>query len=223
MKLLVLTLLLFQSSLALCEEWELLVQKHGIEVYGAHETKDGLIPFRSKAILNHPFERVLTVLLDADRKPEWSPKLKSTKVHKKISNTSYILSEYYNTPWPATDREFLMLGELFPEKDKFTLTAKTYIDPKLADKDHIQVDIRKLVVTIEKINETQTAFEFIFLGDMKGLMPAWLVNLIQKQWPFKFIKRLNSQLEKDDIVPGQIFKDIDWRNQTTPDKDHKSN
>jgi len=223
MKKLVLLLLILLSSAALCEEWELLVEKNGIQVYGAKETKDGLIPFRTKATLNHPFERVLTVLLDADRKPEWSPKLKSTTVHKKISPTKYILSEYYNTPWPATDREFLMLGELYPEKDKFTLTAKTHIDPKLADKGHIQVDIRKLVVTIERINETQTAFEFIFLGDMKGWMPAWLVNLIQKQWPFKFVKRLNGQLEKKDIVPGQIFKDVDWRNQTSSDKENKSN
>lgn len=211
------------SSAALCEEWELLVEKNGIQVYGAKETSDGLIPFRTKATLNHPFERVLTVLLDADRKPEWSPKLKSTTVHKKLSPTKYILSEYYNTPWPATDREFLMLGELYPENDKFTLTATTHIDPKLADKSHIQVDIQKLVVTIERINDTQTAFEFIFLGDMKGWMPSWLVNLIQKQWPFKFVKRLNSQLEKKDIVPGQIFKDVDWRNQTSSDKDNKSN
>ncbi len=223
MKMLLLSLLILNSSFAFGENWELLVEKHGIQVYGAEATTDGLIPFRSKAVLNHPFERVLTVLLDADRKPEWSPKLKSTKVHKKISATKYILSEYYNTPWPATDREFLMLGELYPEKDKFTLTATTHIDPELADKEHIQVDIRKLIVTIEKINENQTAFEFIFLGDMQGWMPAWLINLIQKQWPFKFIKRLNSQLEKNDIVPGQIFKDIDWRNQTSPDKDNKSN
>ncbi|MCO4793754.1 MAG: hypothetical protein KC493_08585 [Bacteriovoracaceae bacterium] len=198
---------------AQAEEWELLVEKNGIQVYGAKETKDGLIPFRSKATLNFPFERVLTVLLDANRKPEWSPQLKSTTVHQKISPTKYILSEYYNTPWPATDREFLMLGELHPEKDKFILTAKTHIDTKLAHPDHIQVDIRKLVVTIERAPEGKTHFEFIFLGDMKGWMPSWLVNLIQKKWPFKFIKRLNRQLEKDDIQPGQIYKDLDWREQ----------
>lgn len=222
MKNLMLLFALTFSSLAHSENWELLVEKQGIKVFGAEETQDGLIPFRTQAVLNFPFERVLTVLLDADRKPEWSPKLKSTTVHKKISPTQYILSEYYNTPWPATDREFLMLGELYPEKDKFTLTAKTHIDPKLADKDHIQVDIRKLVVTIERIDENKTAFEFIFLGDMRGWMPSWLINLIQKQWPFKFVSRLNKQLSKDDIVPGQIFKDVDWRNQTSPDKDNKS-
>lgn len=222
MKTVLILSVLFFSSSVFSENWELLVEKQGIKVFGAKETEDGLIPFRTQAVLNFPFERVLTVLLDADRKPEWSPQLKSTTVHKKLSPTQYILSEYYNTPWPATDREFLMLGELYPEKDKFTLIANTHLDPRLADKNHIQVDIRKLVVTIERIGESKTAFEFIFLGDMKGWMPSWLINLIQKQWPFKFVNRLNKQLSKKDIVPGQIFKDVDWRDQTYPNSSNKS-
>lgn len=194
--------------LSQAEKWELLIEKNGIQVYGAKETKDGLIPFRSKAVLNFPFERVLNVLLDAHRKPEWSPKLKSTKVHKRLSPTKYILSEYYDTPWPATDREFLMLSELFPGKDTFTITVKNHRDPNLADPDHIQVDIRKLIVTITRLDSNKTAFEFVFLGDMKGWMPAWLINLIQKQWPFKFISRLNGQLKKPDIKPNHVYKDL---------------
>lgn len=199
---------LLMPILSQAENWDLLIEKDGIQVYGAKETTDGLIPFRSKAVLNFPFEHVLSVLLDAHRKPEWSPKLKSTKVHKRLSPTKYILSEYYDTPWPATDREFLMLSELFPGKDTFTITVKNHMDPKLADPDHIQVDIRKLIVTITRLDSNKTAFEFVFLGDMKGWMPAWLINLIQKQWPFKFINRLNAQLKKPDIKPNHVYKEL---------------
>ncbi|MBF0298910.1 MAG: hypothetical protein HQK51_09335 [Oligoflexia bacterium] len=39
----------------------------------------------------------------------------------------------------------------------------------------------------------------IFFNDLKGLLPVFIVNMIQKEWPANFISRLKLQLDKKDI------------------------
>ena len=63
-------------------------------------------------VINADVVNVLKVLRDFDHKHLWAPKLKSVKIHQKINENEFIFSEYYKTPWPATDREFLLKGTL---------------------------------------------------------------------------------------------------------------
>ncbi|MCP4915089.1 MAG: hypothetical protein GY909_18365 [Oligoflexia bacterium] len=173
--------------------WQEVHVEDGITVY-AQDGEHRIIPFKAEAILNAPAKKILEVLKDWQNKNKWSPKLKSVKMHNEDESTQYTFSEFYKTPWPATDREFLLTGSIKRLPDGYLLKAKNANDMHLKDDDHIQADVKVLDFRIIKLTESTSKVMFEFHGDMKGWMPAWLINIIQKKWPLRFIQGLRTQL-----------------------------
>ncbi len=171
--------------------WKPIHAENNINIY-TKVAKEGILPFRATGIINAPLEKVLKTLMDLDNKNKWSPKLKNINIHKQINPNHLIISEYYKTPWPATDREFLLEGikEKISAK-KYIIKAKSFNAKEYASSEHIQADVKYLDVTIEEISKNRTSIDFRFHGDLKGWMPIWLTNLIQKKWPLRFIESLN--------------------------------
>ena len=174
-------------------------EEDGVKLY-RQEPVDGIIPFKAVAEVGLSIEALSKTLRDLDNKHKWSPKLKEVAIHKKINNNTFIFSEYYKTPWPATDREFLMLGEVKGVgTNEVSFTAKSDMDPKLIQKyqlnNHIQAKISKLDLTLSKIDVSKTKISFEFQGDLKGWMPQWLTNIIQKKWPKLFIQNMEAYIK----------------------------
>ena len=88
-----------------------------------------------------------------------------------------------------------MKGEIVQlSKNKVLLKAHS-VDKEedyrhLKSEKHIQADVKYLNLTLSAVNPNKTKIEFEFHGDMKGWMPLWLMNLIQKKWPLRFIQGL---------------------------------
>ncbi len=191
------------SFQAFSKNWQLLTTEKEIQVFSLKDetSKSGVIPFKAVGNISAPLTEVINLLKDEKLKPKWSPKLKEVKIHKKISENEYIFSEYYKTPWPAFDREFLLYGQIKRiNKDQVLFHAESI---RKGDKnfkiyfndDHIQADVKYINVTLTRIDNFSTQIDFEFHGDMKGWMPVWLMNLIQKKWPLRFIDGMRKQLE----------------------------
>lgn len=178
------------------DNWKVSSFEDGITLY-TKEAVDGLIPFKARANLKLPIDVVAEVLMDFDHKHKWSPKLKSVKVHEQIHEHQVLFSEYYKTPWPSVDREFLMRGQVQGiGTSEVTFSAhsvseKSVITKYASDK-HIQAEVFSLHLTLTKLGESATTIAFEFRGDLKGWMPNWLTNLIQERWPKLFIEGLDS-------------------------------
>lgn len=214
MRVLTLLLLLFSGPVGSQDfeiapnDWVLGLEEKGIQIFESQKDYKGLIPFKAVARISAPLPKILNILLDTERKPEWAPKLEKVKLHVKKSSRNYIFSEYYKTPWPAKDREFLLDGSLHFSENSVLFSAKSHIDPLLKSKDHIQADVKILNVKLTKISEEITLMEFTFLGHMKGLMPKWLVNIIQRKWPLRFIEGLISQLKKENQAISPLYLEL---------------
>jgi len=200
---LILSILLFQSFtlFGMDSSWKEIANEDKIKVY-AKETQNSIIPFRAQGIIYSNIEVVLKTLKNYKIKHRWSPKLKSVKIHKDLGKEEYIFSEYYKTPWPAYDREFLLKGSIKQvSANKYRLVASSIDDKSLSDDGHVQANVELIHITIEKISEQQTQLDFEFHGDMKGWIPVWLMNIIQKKWPLRFIQALRKQ-----VNPGRVKK-----------------
>ena len=180
-------------------DWEPFYNEQGIELERAPKSADGLIPFRATTVVPYSWQKVLNVLLDVRRKPEWSPKLKQVKIHEILKPNQVYFSEFYSTPWPASDREFLMEGNIITDGKGAILTAKSIHSKNLEDDDHIQADVQYLDVALTPAGPGKTKVVFTFLGHMKGWMPVWLINIIQKKWPVRFLQGLKKQLDKKPV------------------------
>lgn len=179
------------NTLAAELTWEKFHEFEGISLYRALEKKSGLIPFKAEAIFEGQKEDYLKILLNHNEKNQWAPKLKSVVVHQRIDSNTFIFSEYYKTPWPAADREFLLRGHVeFPSENLIILRAENEKDLSYAKEEHIVCDVKVLNLYLEQIEKQKTKITFTFYGDMLGWMPIWLINIIQKKWPLRFLQGL---------------------------------
>lgn len=181
-------------ALSIKDIWNPIANIDDIQIY-SKAAKDGVLPFKANATINVNMEKVLYILKNHSTKHEWAPKLEKVTLHKQLSKNQFIFSEYYKTPWPATDREFLLLGEIERLSSKSVILKAHSIDQEAKFKafrseDHIQADVKYINVKLDKVSHNITNISFEFHGDMKGWMPLWLMNLIQKKWPMRFIQGL---------------------------------
>ena len=175
--------------------WKPLFEKNGIKVFKGKLKGEAVIPFKAIGTLNGSLEEVVSVLLNFQQKHIWSPKLKSVKIHKEKDSFIKTFSEYYETPWPALDREFLLEGKMdIPDQNLVKLFATSSRNTSLSKKDHVLAQVNNLDLTLKRLTATKTAVEFVFMGDLKGWIPVWITNLIQRRWPYKFLKGLEKHI-----------------------------
>lgn len=190
-------------------QWEAIGSEEGVSLYRARVKIEGFLPFKAVADLDVPYEKIVMALVDAERKPIWSPKLKSAVVHRQLSANGFVYSEYYETPWPFDDREFLLSGRVRYEPDRVVFTAVNAPDVRLAREDHVTVDIQTLVVTIIPLAGNRTRVSFAFSGDLGGWIPPFVKTIIQKRWPVRFIQALKNYAATADQLETPRYRALE--------------
>ena len=146
--------------------------------------------------INAPLEKVLTVLGDSKRKPEWVPRMKKSTVIRRINELKHIELAQYHSPWPVKDREFLVTGFVeWNKKGKFLDVAVNSTEDKLAplNKDHVRGDCYGRII-LKATDNNMTFMDVIFIINPKGSIPKWLVNIVQSNWPYNYLNNLNNRI-----------------------------
>lgn len=182
------------------QEWQYLEDYEGVKLFRATMEKDGVLPFKAIAELDVPYESLVMALVDAESKPQWAPKLKATRVHKKVDTNTFEYSEYYSTPWPFDDREFLLLGTVTYQQDQVVFSAVNSTNNELALEDHVRANIEVLTFSIKPISPSRSQVEFTFSGDMGGWIPDFVKTIIQKKWPVRFIQALQNYAQNHNTL-----------------------
>lgn len=175
--------------------WEQIDTIDGVDLFRSLEESDTLLPFKATAKLNIPYQQIVMALVDAEHKNSWAPKLKFTTVHNEMSSNYFEYSEYYTTPWPFHDREFLLLGTVEYKKDRILFTAQNSPNKHLADTSHLLANVKVMEVALIPLSLDTTQVEFTFSGDLGGLIPTFVKNIIQKKWPIRFIQAMQSHIK----------------------------
>lgn len=187
------------------DRWQAIGKYEGVNLYRRVNETKGLLPFKAVAELNIYYEKIVMALVDAERKAHWAPKLKSTAVHAQLSSNCFEYSEYYQTPWPFKDREFLLLGEVKYLPERIIFTAQNSKNKQLARKNHLVANIRKLSFVIIPLGPNRTRVEFTFSGDLGGWIPTFVKVIIQKKWPVRFIQALENYVIHNDSLATKRY------------------
>lgn len=189
-------LFLLFSFGAFCGEntWELVGHDCGVDLYRSLSETDEQLPFKAVADLAIPHQAIVMAMVDAEHKPDWAPKLKSTAIHTVVSPNCFEYSEYYETPWPFKDREFLLIGTVTYLDDRIVFQAHNSPNTHLARGDYVTANIDILTFEIIPMAENSTRVSFVFSGDMGGWIPPFVKTIIQKKWPVRFIQALQEQI-----------------------------
>lgn len=186
---------LLSKGLCSTNKWEQIDTIEGVALFRYLEESDDLLPFKAVAKLNVPYQKIVMALVDAEHKNNWAPKLKYTTIHNAISTNHFEYSEYYTTPWPFYDREFLLRGTVEYKHDRILFTAQNSANKHLADENHLLANVKVMQVVIIPLSAGTTQVEFTFSGDLGGWIPTFVKNIIQKKWPVQFIQAMQSYIK----------------------------
>ena len=193
------------------EDWKLVGNEHGIEIYRRDVPGSNVVAFKGQGTIEAPLWKVASILLDTKRAPEWADSLKESRVVRRLGPNTYIEYNHLGMPFILKDREFVseVLIEVNTDARTFALIYKPTGDGGVPVSGNVRGEIRSGVFQVRSVEPgRRSALTAEIQADPKGAIPAWIANFFQRSWPVKTFESLRSQAAKPDIVMPAEFKDV---------------
>ena len=151
-----------------------------------------LLALRAHGTIKASIEALLFIFRDVKGSLEWAPRLEKRRILKNISESEAIVYEVRKLPWPCERRDLILHNKLHFDKEKKALVLVTKSlpdypgDPK--PKDMVRAHLSYSAITMKPVSSQETNVEVTIHVDPRGQIPSWIVNLIQRNWPYRFIK-----------------------------------
>ena len=201
---------LFSALAAPPEGWTYVDTKDGIEVSQKTFADSPLFAFRGEAVVDVHTSVLLELLLDDPKGAEWVDLMNFSKRLKSLDPNTHILHQSYDLPWPIQDRDYLLKQEVqYDQANKVaTIEFHSFEDPILPEQECcIRAYATRTYWKFSAQPDGSTHVIVEVLTDPKGSLPAWLVNLIQQDWPYNSIHNLSERAKKGDIPKEELTKD----------------
>ena len=159
-------------------------------------------------------ERIAYVLDDTESKKEWVSRLKEeTRLEENSSSYRSIAYQHYNLSWPVSDRDYVIDSKWTVMKDIKLPTAILSIKSIIRDdvpeiEGRVRGQLDRLVYKLEKLKSNQTRVTVEIMVNPKGLLPNFMINLIQKEWPITTLRQLNAQALKGSAIHEKLKNDL---------------
>ena len=72
----------------------------------------------------------------------------------------------------------------------------------------VRGQLDRLVYKLEKLKSNQTRVTVEIMVNPKGLLPNFMINLIQKDWPITTLRQLNAQALKGTEIYEKLWNDL---------------
>ena len=184
------------------EDWQLVSVKDGITSTRKNIVDSPLFAFRGEADVPDSLGALSAVLLKDDIGPEWVDLMNLSKSLRIEGPYSKVIHQGYDLPWPIQDRDYLMreVANYNQETKVFTLMFESIEDPILPKQSCcIRAKTYRTFWRLSVNPDNTTHVEVEVYTDPKGSLPAWLINLIQKDWPYNTISGLLKRSRVGDI------------------------
>ena len=159
-------------------------------------------------------ERIAYVLDDTESKTEWVSRLKQeNRLEGNPFSYRSIAYQHYNLSWPVSDRDYVIeskwtvINAMKPPTSILSIKSTIRDDvPEIQGRVRGQLD--RLVYKLEKLKSNQTRVTVEIMVNPKGLLPNFMINLIQKDWPITTLRQLNAQALKGTEIHEKLRNDL---------------
>lgn len=177
--------------------WEKVGTYSGVKV--SRKTVEGspLFAFRGVIEKEIPLDILMSTFIDPKQRKYWVDRYKKHVTIKKteLSETYWI---HFKLPPLISDRDYVLKSDAKINKKKGVIQVwiKSVKDPKFPPDCCVRANVKKTYYRFTALSRTKTRLEVEVHTDPKGLLPNWLINLIQKKWPSKTLSGLIKQSKK---------------------------
>ncbi|MCB0375234.1 MAG: lipid-binding protein [Sinomicrobium sp.] len=178
------------------QEWELKKDKNGIQIYTRQPEDARIKEYKAVVLVKTSVAEALKVITDGDNLWKWNYKTSDSKIVKTISETEFVFWIKNDLPWPIKNRDLLSRVTVLPQKDgAITVT----IAPETTHTFFPEKNITRirhfnghwlLIPRGDHVEITQQLY-----GDPGGTLPAWLVNALITNAPYRTFLNLKEILE----------------------------
>ncbi|MEK7691575.1 MAG: START domain-containing protein [Bdellovibrionota bacterium] len=193
------------------DEWERLDQFDGITIFQRKVPGSSLMAFKGEGVIRAPLDRVMSVIMDAPRRIEWMTRVRSAVVVKEPSKFERVEYVHMGTPWPLQDRDFIYHATLGTDGTGKVITFKAHsvedaTIPEVHGRVRAEVTFSDFLLKSTPEGETWVAAQVHV--DPKGIIPAFIVNMVQRKFPRTSLAGLMRQVVKPDVTIHPLIADL---------------
>lgn len=192
------------------KQWKLSFQKEGISVYRNKRADSPIDELKGECILDASLETAAEVMLDVRSYPQWVANCIEAQKFNCIDLTTCKLYFTLAMPWPVSDRDVVLQSSTDIKLSRGRIVGSVYALPDElvpAHKNRIRIKSMYGKWIFERISTGKTMATFISWADPAGLVPAFIVNIVSRDVPYRTLKGLRLMVKKDEyIMQGRSFK-----------------
>ena len=127
-----------------------------------------------------------------------------SKQIRRLNSNEKLVHQGYDMPWPITDRDFVMnqTAKYNSETKEFTLQFKSVeAEDMPVQKCCVRAMAYRTFWYLKNNSDGTTKVIVEVYADPKGSLPPWLINMIQKDWPYNTITGLLKFAKNNKVIP----------------------
>lgn len=181
--------------------WELVSEQDGIVVYRKDFPGSNVKGVAGSVEIEASLGKIIGVLMDHQHKHQWLDKFQDARTLSTISPVESVQYGAFTMPFPASDRDFVYSYRFTynPTEKMVEVDVASTTHPDAPETKSVGVRgriLRGKYRLYSRDGGKKTFVEVEYQADPMGLLPTWIVNVVQKKWPYKTLKGLRSQAQK---------------------------
>jgi hypothetical protein len=186
----------FNNQSSEATDWELKKDKNGIKVYTRDYPDSPVKEFKAIASYHCSFKKLVILLNDLPKYPQWLKNCKSVKTVKTVDETTLINYAEIKVPWPFSPRDGVYEYTVVDNRHNLYY-AKIQSKPDMYPEKSGIVRMRNANGNwkVEEISDNEVKITHQFFGDPEGNIPGWVVNLFIVDGPYDTLLNLKTLCE----------------------------
>jgi len=199
-------LFLIFETIVVAQEWELIRDEDGVEVYYKAPNSKGIIEVKAIETLETNLSTLVAVLIDFENYVNWKESCKYAKVISTISSSDIVY--YYQTdlPWPISDRDCVLRFKYSQDSTTKVVNAKaTCASGYMPVDEDYERDYDNVVIwTLTPLSNGKVKVYNYLAFKVNDSFPDWLVKQAVDSGPFNTMVNLQSQIKLAEFKNAKI-------------------
>ena len=180
-------------------DWKLRKEKDGIKIYTRNNGNSAIKEFKAITSFNTDISQLVKIINDVEKYPAWLANCESSKIYKKINETTRIDYLKTSVPWPLDDRDAVLKFIIIKDTEEHFEATMNSVPGAIPEKeDFVRIKKAKGKWIFKKSDKEMVEITYQFYGDPEGNIPTAIINLFIVSGPYKTLLNIKNQCNSKD-------------------------
>ncbi|OED74348.1 hypothetical protein A143_14725 [Vibrio splendidus ZS-139] len=188
----------FSALASNANEWKLVRDKKGIEVYNRKIEGNDFKEFRAETDIQANLTSIIALFTDTSVGTQWVENIDEMEEIEHFNEAHTVTKTYTKAPWPVSDREDIVENFIEQDPDTLIVIINQHGRPNYRpneDKSVVRVAHLESRWVLTPLDNNTTHISYQVLSDPGGSIPSWLINMVAVSQPYKTLRGLSEMLD----------------------------